>query len=140
MTEFQESNPSPAEIRAFLTGMIWFEQAITDTADTDERLNDYVPEKLLNQYLYQELEGVKELITQNETLKKRNQGLQNELANIRQLSQAEFRELRKNEEYHRMIEELIYTKKQRDFWCEVAAKMQYKNYLSEKTEAESDKD
>lgn len=132
MAEFMENNPTPEEQRSFYLGMVYMEEALYNPEDTDERLNDYVPQKLINKYLQIELEGVKDLVALNEKLKSEINGLKNILKNNEYLSKAEIRELRKNKEYQRVVDELAAYRRHCDFWCEMAAKSMLKEKMKQK--------
>ena len=80
--------------------------AINELSSISGRLNDYIPERIHNEYLKKTLVGVKELLNQNEELKEkckiaqeREIKAQNELKTWKQLSKADLKALRSENAY-----------------------------------------
>ena len=139
--EFMQENPSKDLQVAFLTGMTWFENAITEK-QTREDLYDFLPLRIkydnlkeqlilvqdLNEKYealkkeYDELMNLKEqLIFVQETnkkyeeLKKKYDGLMNHFDNKFKMSQKEIKEAKLNRKFQQMEEEMKELRKLRKF-------------------------
>lgn len=99
-------NISKNELNAFAKALEWMTDALWNEEHTQDALNCFIPVRTYNIYLRKQLEGVKELITQNEELKKRCQTLENICNNMSNLSKKELRDLRKEEKYQSLLKEV----------------------------------
>lgn len=95
--------------KAFVYGLDRMIQVLNDNTNLSGRLNDYIPEKVHNEYLKKTLEGVKELVRQNEKLRDERNKAVNIMETFKTLSNSERKQLRFNFEFEKkekQIEEL----------------------------------
>lgn len=105
MKEYMEK-PSSTEMQdAFWFGMEDFENALLDKS-TEERLNDFLPVRLTNEYLREQLIGAQQILAENDELRRLNEGLKRKIQNDSVLSKSEISQLKKETEYIRINEEL----------------------------------
>ena len=105
MEEYDAENPEQERADAFWFGMQDLEAAITGDT-TEERLNDYLPVRISNEYLKEQLLGCRQIISENEELRKANRGYKRKIENDMTLSKSEISQLKKENEYIRLTEEL----------------------------------
>lgn len=95
--------------KAFIYGLDRMIQVLNDNSNLSNRLNEHIPEKVYNEYLKKSLEGVKELVRQNETLKKERDKAVNIMETFKTLSNPEKRKMKMDFEFakkEKQIEEL----------------------------------
>ena len=105
LKEYRQENPSSEQEDAFWFGMEDFEGALLDR-NTEERLNDFLPVRIDNDYLREQLKGAMKILAENDELRRLNEGLNRKILNDSGLSKAEISQLKKDTEYIRISEEL----------------------------------
>ena len=75
--------------KAFVHGLNRMGLVINEMSSVSDRLNDYIPEKRQNEYLRKTLEGVKELVVQNDTYKTENEKMSNYIKSFMQMTKTE---------------------------------------------------
>lgn len=105
MEEYLAENPGQEGSDAFWYGLQDMEAAVTDTS-TEDRLNDFLPVRVMNEYLKEQLIGCRHIISENEELRKANNGFKRKIENDMTLSKSEISQLKKENEYIRLTDEL----------------------------------
>ena len=120
LDEYKQIEADPDKISAFLTGMTWFEDALTED-DTEERLNEFLPLRISNEYLRKQLVDVQVIIAQNEKYKSLYEGMKNKMDNMCCLSNKELSKLRMDMEFQNVRKELSQYRRYRDLYYELLA-------------------
>lgn len=133
LEEYMASDPPPTdeEIKSFIKGMTWLEEALSDPEETEEALNDYMPADMETRNLRKELAGVRDLMAEVEQLRSANQGLNNIIENYYTLSASEKRQMRMNHEIQLIREEMARISADRDFWRSRAARLELERQKKE---------
>ena len=134
LEEFTATDPSPTdeEIKAFIKGMTWLEEALSDPKGTEDVLNEYMPLDMQNQIIREQLVGVKELLAEVEQLKKENKGLNEVIENFHTLSNSEKRQIRMDRSIQAIREEMAKINHEKEFWCHKASMLELEKMNSNK--------
>lgn len=92
--------------KAFIHGLERFALVIADETSIKERLNDFLPESVHNEYLRKTLEGVRELVAQNEKLRSERDKAVNIMETFKTMSNADKSKLRRENAYKEMGKEI----------------------------------
>ena len=103
--EFMESNPTNEMQNSFITGMTWFEQAITEK-ETREDLYDFLPIRIKYDNLKEQLSLVQDLSEKYEEMKKNYEGMKATLENMYRMPKTELMKVKREKEYQNLYEEL----------------------------------
>ena len=103
--EFMESNPTIEMQNSFITGMTWFEQAITDK-ETREDLYDFLPIRIKYDNLKEQLLLVQDLSEKYEEMKKIYEVMKATLDNMYRMPKTELMKVKREKEYQNLYEEL----------------------------------
>lgn len=103
--EFMESNPTIEMQNSFITGMTWFEQAITEK-ETSEDLYDFLPIRIKYDNLKEQLLLVQDLSEKYEEMKKNYEGMKATLDNMYRMPKTELMKVKREKEYQNLYEEL----------------------------------
>lgn len=103
--EFMENNPTIEMQNSFITGMTWFEQAITEK-ETREDLYDFLPIRIKYDNLKEQLSLVQDLSEKYEEMKKNYEGMKATLENMYRMPKTELMKVKREKEYQNLYEEL----------------------------------
>lgn len=103
--EFMQSNPTIEMQNSFITGMTWFEQAITEK-ETREDLYDFLPIRIKYDNLKEQLILVQDLSEKYEEMKKNYEGMKATLENMYRMPKSELMKVKREKEYQNLYEEL----------------------------------
>lgn len=84
---------------AFVYGLERMGMVINESSGISDRLNDYLPERVHNEYLKKTLEGVRELVAQNEQLRSERDKAVNIMETFKTMSNADRSKLRRENAY-----------------------------------------
>lgn len=118
LNEYKKQQPTEAEITAFIKGMSWFEDMLVDRF-ADDRLNEYLPLRVDNRCLAEQLAGMRKLESEIEDLKVQNKKLHDHQSMWYKLSQKEKYEIKKENEYKKLEEENASLTKYKDLYFEL---------------------
>lgn len=90
----KNSRLDPGVRKAFVYGLERMGMVINESSGISDRLNDYLPERVHNEYLKKSLEGVRELVVQNEQLRQERDKAVNIMETFRLLSNSDKSKLR----------------------------------------------
>lgn len=122
LNEYKKQKRTEAEITAFIKGMSWFEDALVDR-DGDDRLNEYLPLRIDNSYLIESLAQLREIESENETLKQQYQKLLDHQETWYHLSQKEKFKIKREKEYQALEKENAALNKYRDLYYELVLRL-----------------
>ena len=103
--EFMQSNPTAEMQKSFITGMTWFEQAITEK-ETREDLYDFLPIRIKYDNLKEQLLIVQDLSEKYEEMKKSYEGMKATLNNMYKMPKTELMKVKREKEYQNLYDEL----------------------------------
>ena len=103
--EFMQSNPTEEMQKSFITGMTWFEQAITEK-ETREDLYDFLPIRIKYDNLKEQLLIVQDLSEKYEEMKKSYEGMKATLNNMYKMPKTELMKVKREKEYQNLYDEL----------------------------------
>lgn len=86
----------PRVRKAFVYGLERMGMVINESSGISDRLNDYLPERVHNEYLKKTLEGVRELVAQNEQLRQERDKAVNIMETFKLLSNSDRSKLRRD--------------------------------------------
>lgn len=91
---------------AFIYGLERMGMVLNESSGISDRLNDYLPERVHNEYLRKTLEGVRELVARNEQLKSERDKAVNIMETFKTMSNSDKSKLRRDMAYQERLNEI----------------------------------